>query len=82
MELKSLLSTACVLLIFIIMICLKRRNCENEKSFFTKEYTTALKGLAAIVVIFVHVPADYSNVLQDAIGSFGYVAVTFFFLVS
>lgn len=82
MELKSLLSTACVLLIFIIMICLKRRNCENENSFFTKEYTTALKGLAAIVVIFVHVPADYSNVLQDAIGSFGYVAVTFFFLVS
>lgn len=82
MELKSLLSTACVLLIFIIMICLNRRNCENENSFFTKEYTTALKGLAAIVVIFVHVPADYSNVLQDAIGSFGYVAVTFFFLVS
>lgn len=50
--------------------------------FFSKEYTDVLKGLCCLVVIYVHIKPERGNALQDAIGSFAYVAVTFFFLVS
>ena len=50
--------------------------------FFSKDYTTVLKGLCCLIVIFVHIKPERGNTLQDAIGSFAYVAVTFFFLVS
>ena len=50
--------------------------------FFSKDYTTVLKGLASIVVVFVHFPTSMQNPLQDTIGSFAYVAVTIFFLIS
>ena len=50
--------------------------------FFSKDYTTILKGLCCIIVIYVHVKSPYDNVLQDAIGSFAYVCVTIFFLIS
>lgn len=42
-------------------------------------YTTAMKGLACIVVVLVHIPAQHSNPVQDMIGSFGFVGVTAFF---
>lgn len=51
-------------------------------SFFSKDYTTALKGLCALVVILVHIPETYSNPIQDGIGSFAFVAVSVFFLIS
>jgi len=35
-----------------------------------------------LIVIYVHVKSERGNTLQDAIGSFAYVAVTYFFLVS
>ena len=41
-----------------------------------------LKGLCCLIVIYVHVSAEHGNPLQDAIGSFAYVCVTLFFLVS
>lgn len=50
--------------------------------FFSKQYTDVLKGLCCLIVIYVHVRPERGNALQDAIGSFAYVAVTFFFLVS
>lgn len=50
--------------------------------FFSKNYTTVLKGLCCLIVIYVHVKEPYVNTLQDAIGSFAYVCVTLFFLVS
>jgi len=50
--------------------------------FFSKDYTTVLKGLCCLIVIYVHVKEPYVNSLQDAIGSFAYVCVTLFFLVS
>lgn len=51
-------------------------------AFFTKEYTNFLKGLSALVVILVHVPEKFQNPVQDMMGSFAYVCVTFFFMVS
>lgn len=50
--------------------------------FFDKSYTRILKGACCIIVILVHVPATHGNKLQDAIGSFGFVAVTIFFMIS
>lgn len=54
---------------------------ENPQ-FMNKNFTDTIKGLCAIVVVMVHFPPEYQNSLQDAIGSFAYVAVTFFFLFS
>ena len=50
--------------------------------FFSKDYTTVLKGLCCLIVIYVHVKEPHGNILQNAIGSFAYVCVTLFFMVS
>lgn len=49
---------------------------------FDKQRTTYLKGFCAIVVVFTHVPEIYGNPVQKAVHSFGFVAVTLFFLIS
>lgn len=51
-------------------------------TFFSKDYTSMLKGVCCLIVIYVHFHGAYTNTLQDAIGSFGYIAVTLFFLIS
>jgi len=55
---------------------------DKDALFFSKDYTDVFKGLCCLIVIYVHVKPERGNMLQDAIGSFAYVAVTFFFLVS
>ena len=50
--------------------------------FFSKEYTTMLKGVCCLLVIYVHFVGSHTNALQDAIGSFAYIAVTLFFVTS
>ncbi|MGN1217193.1 MAG: acyltransferase family protein [Phocaeicola sp.] len=55
---------------------------KKQGTFFSKDYTNVLKGLCCIIVIYVHFPSKYQNAFQDAIGSFAYVAVTLFFMVS
>lgn len=77
----DILTTGLIPLVLFLIVLFPDKRSDGE-NFFSKNYTTALKGLAAIVVIFVHVPAEFGNKLQDAIGSFAYVAVTYFFLVS
>ncbi|MCM1336768.1 MAG: acyltransferase family protein [Candidatus Amulumruptor caecigallinarius] len=68
----------------VIIILLWRNTIDTSEGgfFFSKEYTNTLKGICAIIVIFVHFPPGMGNPLQDAIGSFAYVAVTFFFMFS
>ena len=44
--------------------------------------TEVLRGLWCIIILLVHVPAPYQNRIQDALGSFAYIGVTFFFLTS
>lgn len=55
---------------------------KNNEIFFDKDYTNVLKGIFSIVVVFVHIPVGYQNVMQDAIGSFAYIGVTGFFMIS
>lgn len=74
--------TAIIPIFLIITVLWKNKKIEDNQSFFSKDYTNTLKGIAAIVVIIVHIPKEYQNPLQDMIGSIAYVCVTFFFLVS
>lgn len=50
--------------------------------FFDRENSGALRGFWCLIILLVHVPASYQNRIQDMLGSFGYVGVTFFFLTS
>ena len=54
----------------------------GKKNFFDLSDTTVLKGLFCIIVVLVHIPAEYQNPIQDAVGSFAYIGVTFFFMTS
>ena len=57
--------------------------CEpNKNSFMSIEDTTFLRGFWCIIVVLVHVPAEYQNRIQDMLGSFAYIGVTFFFMTS
>jgi peptidoglycan/LPS O-acetylase OafA/YrhL len=49
---------------------------------FDKNFTGVLKGVSAIIVVFVHVPELYHNAVQRMVMSFGFVAVTVFFMIS
>lgn len=53
-----------------------------REDFFSKEESNALRGFWCLVIILVHVPVAYQNPIQDAVGSFAYIGVTFFFMTS
>ncbi len=54
----------------------------HKDAFFDLHDSTMLKGVFCIIVVLVHVPSMYQNLLQDAIGSFAYIGVTYFFMTS
>lgn len=54
----------------------------DDTHFFNKDNTNALRGFWCLIIILVHVPAAYQNKMQDMIGSFAYIGVTFFFMTS
>ena len=51
---------------------------ENSSSIFDIDRTYAFDFLFSIIIIFVHVPSLFQNAIQDLIGSFAYVGVSFF----
>lgn len=53
-----------------------------ENSFTEKKQANIIRGICCIIVVLVHIPLEHGNFIQDAIGSFGYIAVTVFFLLS
>lgn len=55
---------------------------QEKESFMSIEDTTFLRGFWCIIVILVHVPVAYQNRIQDMLGSFAYIGVTFFFMTS
>ena len=69
-----------VILVFCVLY--GNRKLSSQDAFMNKDFTTVLKGACCIIVILVHIPLTYSNKIQDSIGSFAYVGVTLFFLVS
>lgn len=54
----------------------------DDTHLFNKQNSNAMRGFWCLIVIFVHIPAAYQNRIQDMIGSFAYIGVTFFFMTS
>lgn len=53
-----------------------------KREFMSLGDSNFLRGLWSIVVVLVHVPVMYQNPIQDMLGSFAYIGVTFFFMTS
>lgn len=71
-----------VLLAFLGFVVLFTDVRAKDTRFFDKDVTNCLRGFWCIIILLVHVPTDYQNFIQDTLGSFAYVGVTFFFLTS
>ena len=54
----------------------------DNEHFFDKQNSNAMRGFWCLTVILVHVPIAYQNRIQDMLGSFAYIGVTFFFMTS
>lgn len=55
---------------------------KGKDSFMSIDDSKFLRGFWCIIVVLVHIPATYQNRIQDMIGSFAYIGVTFFFMTS
>ncbi len=54
----------------------------KNTDFFDKSTSSSLRGFWCIVILLVHIPEAHQNTIQDLIGSFAYIGVTFFFISS
>lgn len=70
------------LLVGMAALLLLRDSRGKARMFFDQETSLSLRGVWCLVVMLVHVPDSYQNFLQDAVGSFAYIGVTFFFMTS
>lgn len=80
-----MINEVCVLLLLVcigIITLYKVKITDDCDNLFDKNWSLTLKGLCCIVVILVHIPEEHSTHLQNLIGSFAFVAVSIFFLVS
>lgn len=72
-----------ILLVFLAFMCIANIKYVPQKTdFFDIKDTVALRGLFCLIIVLVHVPLAYQNKIQDMIGSFAYIGVTYFFMVS
>ena len=72
-----------IVLIFLTFILIYKAQYTVESAhFFDLNNTNAMRGFWCIIVILVHIPVTYQNRIQDMIGSFAYIGVTFFFMTS
>lgn len=71
-----------VLYLLVIIYGSQWKNTNDTDHFLSREYTNVLKGLCCILVVIVHVPSDYQNPLQQAVGGFSQISVTLYFLFS
>lgn len=79
----DILITASIFLVLLYCVMYKAKVYPaRNPDFFNITLTNALRGLWSIIVIMVHIPKQYGNIIQDLAGSFAYIGVTFFFLVS
>ena len=69
----------CIFLVSILIVGSKK---QEDNHFFDKENINALRGFWCLIVVLVHMPLLYQKKIQDMIGSFAYIGVTFFFMTS
>lgn len=82
MSMDELLTMIVMLILMCCVIYKVQMYPDFNPGFFNIRNTNALRGIWSIVVIMVHIPVRYGNVLQDMVGSFAYIGVTFFFMFS
>lgn len=75
-----LIMLAIILTLAVIVIAGCRK--ASDETFFDINNSNVMRGAFSIIILFVHVPQGYTNRIQDMIGSFAYVGVTFFFMTS
>jgi len=71
-----------LMVVFAIVILWGTSYDSKKESIMSMADNTFLRGFWSIIVVLVHVPQMYQNRIQDMVGSFAYVGVTFFFLAS
>ena len=72
---------SCIALGLLCLILFRDKQ-GKENTFFNVDSTNLLRGFWSIVVLLIHVPQEYQNFLQNTMGSFAYIGVTFFFMAS
>ncbi len=80
MDLYMFIFTLSFLGITIYGIC--KRKEKSIVGITDKRQSMMIRAICCIVVILVHIPKEHGNIIQDVIGSFGYIAVTLFFMLS
>lgn len=76
------LLTALLPLVMLVILFYGSKKDKKGDFFFSKDYTTVLKGLCCIFIVIGHTPDEYKNNLQDMLSSFGYIRVTLFFMMT
>lgn len=77
----NLIMTFIVLFLAATLLINAKRKSESSH-FFNFQNSNTLRGFWSLVVVLVHIPLAYQNRIQDIIGSFAYIGVTFFFMTS
>lgn len=72
----------CILIFLGFTLLMGAKVSDSESHFFDKTNSNALRGFWCLIVILVHTPVAFQNRIQDMIGSFAYIGVTFFFMTS
>lgn len=81
MNITDFIFTILVPLIVITLILFNTKKGITQKTLSLNSSST-LKAISCIIVIMVHFKEGHQNFVQDTIGSFAYIAVTIFFLLS
>ena len=68
--------------LYVVIVLAGAKYLPGKEYFFDFYDSQMLKGLSCIIVVLVHIPSGYQNRIQDMIGSFAYIGVTFFFMSS
>ncbi len=71
-----------LIVVFLAFTMLITDKSGKNTDFFDKSTSSSLRGFWSIVILLVHIPELYQNTIQDLIGSFAYIGVTFFFISS
>lgn len=79
---QTYLTMILIILFLTMTLLMNARYKLNGDHFFDKQNSNAMRGFWCLIVILVHVPVAYQNRIQDMLGSFAYIGVTFFFATS
>lgn len=72
----------CTVIVGMIAIYMAGIKHSEKQNILCIENVNTLKFAFSIIVLFVHVPQEYQNTLQDLVGSFAYIGVSWFCMIS